>query len=90
MVIEFDDAKDATNLRKHGLSLEAATEFDATALVVPTYAGSDTARFKLIQRTSHGLLVAIVTLRTPVVRVISLRRANRTEERMYAEAIRDT
>jgi uncharacterized DUF497 family protein len=88
VVIEFDAAKDAINRAKHGLSLSVAAEFDATALVLPTYAGSDKARFKMIQETSHGVLTAVVTLRGTVVRVISLRRANRKEERAYGEAIR--
>lgn len=88
MVIEFDAAKDATNQRKHGLSLEVVAEFTAAALVVPTYPGSDVVRFKLIQPTAHGLLVAIVTPRATAVRVISVRHASRKEARFYAEAIR--
>ncbi len=88
MVIEFDGAKDVLNRKNHkGLSLALAAEFTAEALVVPTYSGSDTVRYKMIERTAHGLLTAIVTPRGSAVRVISLRRANRQEERMYGEEI---
>ncbi len=48
----------------------------------------NTVRYKTIDQTAHGLLTAIVTPRGSVVRVISLRRANRQEERTFGEAIR--
>lgn len=89
MVIEFDTAKDAVNRRNHqGLSLALAADFTDDALMVPTYPGTDAVRYKMIDQTAHGLLTAIVTPRGSVVRVISLRRANRHEERTYGEAIR--
>lgn len=87
MVIEFDPAKDAANIAKHGLSLSLAASFDA-AVVVPTYSGNDANRYKMLENTVHGLLVAIVTHRGDRIRIISLRRANKSEERMYAKALR--
>ena len=88
MVIEFGAAKEARNLAKHGLSLSLAADFTEAAVVIPTYPGTDAVRYRMIERTTNGVLTAIVTPRGATIRVISLRRANRQEERLYGEALR--
>lgn len=87
MKIEFDPDKDATNRRKHGLSLVDAERMDmGLAAIEPDrrYAyGED--RFQ-----AHGLIdgrlhVLVFTMRGEVFRVISLRKANSREVKRYDE-----
>nr|WP_198980672.1 BrnT family toxin [Herbaspirillum sp. ASV7] len=87
MNCEFDPAKDESNLDKHGLSLADAECFEWEAAVIR----EDTRRQYAEQRyeatgyIGDRLHVMIYCLRGDVVRVISLRKANRREERRYAE-----
>jgi uncharacterized DUF497 family protein len=87
VVIEFDPAKDAVNKRKHGISLARAEEFDF-----------ETARYVIDDREEYGetrlralgfldarLYSVVFTPRGESLRVISLRKATRHEEKEYAE-----
>ena len=88
MQIEFDAEKSASNVRERGISFDRFADMDlATAL-----SSEDTRReygeprvriFGLIDGRLHA---AVITLREDRVRVISLRRANRREERAYEKA----
>jgi uncharacterized protein len=91
MEIEFDLAKDAVNLAKHGVSLKAAEDFDWT-----------TALESEDDRCVHGELLRFVALgfigdrlyllvfaegsHLDAVRAISLRRASKQEVRFYYAA----
>lgn len=85
MKIEFDDAKDAVNRRKHGLSLADAAfmDFD-TALVVPderrVYGEARFQAFGLIDGRLH---VLAFTMRGETLRAISLRKANSREVKRH-------
>jgi uncharacterized protein len=83
--IEFDPIKDLVNQAKHGVSLEAAGR-----------AAWDRAFIRLDQRRDYGELrvvaavpiegalhMVVLTPRGERVRIISVRRANRREERHY-------
>jgi hypothetical protein len=88
MKIVFDPAKDHTNTEKHGVSLAHAGHFEwDTAVVWPD------------ERRQYGeqrqCAIGYVGVRLFVVafadldgsrRIISLRKANKREERTYAEA----
>jgi len=84
---DFDPAKDEINLDKHGLSLADADGFEWDAAVV----GADTRqqyaeqRFEATGYIGDRLHVMVYCLRPDAVRVISLRRANKREEKRYAE-----
>ena len=86
---EWDPAKAASNLAKHGVSFEsAATAFgDPRALTIPDPAHSQMeSRFILLGQTSHALIVVVVHVqRGDRIRLISARRASRKERKMYAE-----
>lgn len=86
---EWDPAKAATNLAKHGISFEsAATAFgDPRSLVIPDPAHSQIEnRFILLGQTSQGLMVVVVHVeRGDRIRLISARRASRKERNMYAQ-----
>jgi uncharacterized DUF497 family protein len=87
VAITFDPAKNARNLRERGLSFERVEDFDF-----------ETAAFKIDDRRDYGevrvravgfldgkLHVLVFTERGEDLRVISLRRANRAEVRIYGE-----
>lgn len=86
---EWDPAKAASNLAKHGVSFElAATAFgDPRALVIPDPAHSQTEdRFILLGQTSQALIVVVVHVeRGDRIRLISARRASRKERKAYAQ-----
>lgn len=88
MEIEFDPAKDAANIAKHGVSLALAVEMDFdTAVVVAddrkNYGEDRFRAFGIIGGRAYTFCL-VFTLRGEVVRVISLRRANRREIALYA------
>jgi uncharacterized DUF497 family protein len=87
MLIEFDPAKDAANVRKHGVSLAVAGEL-TYALTFPAKTVRGEPRVKLIGEVSVGLISVIATWRAPRLRIISVRRASRKERKDYASEVR--
>ena len=91
MKIEFDPAKDETNLAKHGISLVAATAFDwDTSLEREDDRfdyGED--RFVAIGLIEARLHVMVFTQGSDdgAVRVISLRPAEKHEARFYHDQV---
>ena len=89
MRIEFDQAKDAANEAKHGVSLSLAGELDwesALVWVDDRFEYGETRMVALAPITEILYYVAFVD-RGDVRRVISLRRANRREVKHYVENI---
>ncbi len=88
MRIEFDPAKNASNLGKHGLSLALAVELDWDAALVwidDRHAYGELRMIALAPKTSILYCVAFVD-RGNMRRIISLRRANRREVKHYVES----
>jgi uncharacterized protein len=86
---EYDPAKEAGNLAKHGLSLQLAAELFASDQWIETEArrsGTDPSRTVAIGPVQGRLLVCVYTWRGQKRRVISLRPAHRSERRAYQEA----
>ena len=86
MDFEFDPAKAAGNLRKHGVSFADAEGvfMDPLAMhrIDPDAEGEE--RLLAIGRGSAGhLLVVVYTLRRDSIRLISARRASAAEIRAY-------
>lgn len=86
MDFEYDPAKAAGNLRKHGVSFADAESvfMDPLALhrIDPDAEGEE--RFVAIGAGSAGhLLVVVYTLRGEAIRLISARRATPVEIRAY-------
>lgn len=83
MEVEFDPAKDAANIAKHGVSLSAAAEFEIQAVVRDdrqAYAEDRFNAFGLLHGKTYCLTFAV---RGGKVRAISLRRARAKEHRRY-------
>ncbi len=85
---EWDDEKARTNLRKHGVSFrEAATAFSEWSATISGDALHSTSedRFIIIAVSERELLLTVAfTYRDDeTIRIISARRANRREQRIY-------
>lgn len=84
MDIEFDTAKDAANIAKHGLSLSDFQGFDAVPLiVVDDRRDYGETRYLGIRRIDGDGHCIVFTLRGQVMRLISFRRARDKEMRRY-------
>lgn len=86
MLIEFDTAKDAANLAKHGISLAFGARIfdDPDHIFTPTIReGDEEDRFKLIGMVDGKLHTAIHVWRAAAVRFLSVRRSNASEQRDY-------
>jgi uncharacterized DUF497 family protein len=87
---EWDDAKAAANLRKHGDSFEEAAEvFDDPGAFGDYDAehSEEESRFFIIGLSSRRLLYVVYTERKgDIVHIISARRANKLESKIYGRA----
>lgn len=83
MTIEFDPAKDAANIAKHGVSLARAADFEILCYVEDARNEYGEVRFRawgLIDGKNYCLAF---TNRSGTLRAISLRRAHRKEMNRY-------
>ena len=86
MRFQYDPAKAAANLKKHGISFADAEGVleDPLALSVQDPESEGEARFITIGMGSAGeLLVVVYTERSDECRVISVRRPTRKERKSY-------
>lgn len=81
---EFDPAKSAANLIKHGIDFVTAQALwdDLDRLEIPARTTVEP-RVLVIGRWQGKLWSAVVTPRPPNVRIISVRRARLEEEELY-------
>jgi len=87
MRFEFDPTKAATNLKKHGVSLTDAEALFGDPLAVHRIDPDaiDEERFIAIGLGGASeLLVVVYTVRGESIRLISARRATRSEAKAYA------
>jgi len=88
MEITFDPAKDASNQRKHGVSLALAREIDWCDVI----ARPDTRRdYQELREIGYALIddrlyCLVFTQRGDTMHIISLRKANRREVRDVQES----
>ena len=85
MGVEWDPAKAAANLQKHGISFEDASAalYDPFAITVDDPEESER-RFATVGLDALGRVVVIVfTWRADTVRLISARKATAKERRVY-------
>lgn len=87
--IEFDAAKDRENLAKHGVSLALGAGMDMDQAIIEDDLFSDPSeyRFTALGPIGSDLFLMAATFRRGghVVRVISLRKAEKHERRHYRE-----
>ena len=90
MGYEWDTTKATTNLEKHGVTFADAVAVleDEKALTIPDD-DPDEERFITMGLDAFGqVLVVVYTLREDTVRIISARKATRSERRQYEEVKR--
>jgi uncharacterized DUF497 family protein len=87
MEVTFDPTKDAENIRKHGISLKRAEDFnfDAALITIDDSQDYGEVRFIAIGWLDAMLYSLTFTEMPSGVRAISLRTATRQEEKDYAE-----
>jgi uncharacterized DUF497 family protein len=87
--ITFDAAKNEKNIRERGLSFERARDFEfATAQIQSEYRHGEWRRFA--KGFIEGRLYALVYKpQVDGIRVISLRKANKREVKIYEESRRN-
>lgn len=91
MNFEWDPAKARSNLTKHGISFsDVETAFyDQCAVVIPNPGTPTEERFILVGTDALGTIVVVVyTYRGNAIRIISARRATKSERKSYEEGIR--
>lgn len=81
MDIEFDPAKDASNIAKHGISLARAADIDALVYVADDR--FEEPRFRIYGLLDGTAVCLAGTDRNGTLRAISLRRAHAKEMRRY-------
>lgn len=88
MVFKWDEAKNRINREKHGLEFDAVFAFDwEDALIADrTRQGDGEQRFAAMSLYAGKMHTVVFTKRDRNIRIISLRRSNRTEERAYESA----
>lgn len=88
MRFEWDDDKAESNYRKHGVSFIAATKAfddpDAVELLDEEHSDGEI-RFQIIGLANGTLLFVAFTERDGVTRIISARKANARQARIYYE-----
>lgn len=86
MEFEFDPAKDEANRFKHGLRLSHGKRVfdDPFHRVLASFREQDGEnRYKAVGMVGRKLHTAVYTMREDVVRLISVRRSNSSEQRDY-------
>ena len=85
-MIEFDAAKDAVNVRKHGISLSRFADMTDRLVAPNPIHSQQEPRWIVFGRIDRRVYAAVVTYRGDHVRVISLRPGSRKERQHYGEA----
>jgi uncharacterized DUF497 family protein len=85
MRFTFDTAKNERNIAERGLSFELASEleWDTALIVEDTRRDYGEIRLRVLALLHGRLHAAVVIPRGDNLRVISFRKANRREERLY-------
>jgi uncharacterized protein len=90
MAVEFDPTKNAINLRKHGVELSEGDGVlnDPFALTIEDELSQSERRFVTLGINAFGALMVVVwTPRNDGIRIISVRRAEPKERRVYEKGI---
>ena len=89
MDIEFDTAKDAANVAKHGVSLTLAAKIEWSGVLCAPDTRHDYGEVREIGFTmiERRLYLVVFVQRSAVMRIISLRKANSREVKLYDETI---
>lgn len=83
-MFEFDETKSQSNLVKHGIDFIRAQEiWDDPGLVTVRAKTVDEPRFLVVGKIGERFWSAVATIRNGKIRIISVRRARKSEVRLY-------
>ncbi len=88
MEFEWDENKNVENIEKHSVSFEEAEKAfkDENAVELFDELNSDTeTRYQIIALSPNRLLFVAFTVRRKTIRIISARKANRKQIKIYNE-----
>ena len=87
MIVDFDPLKNALNFKKHGLWFEQVADLDWDTVVFKHDDRRDYGEVRLVAfvMKDDRLYTVCLTMRGPVVRVFSFRKANKREIRYYEQ-----
>lgn len=83
---EWDEEKNRTNLVKHGISFEDASQIFYGPVFVKQSDRHDEERWIAVGEFNDRILTVIFTRRDEAIRIISARRSRPDEKRAYREA----
>ena len=89
MRFEFNQEKSESNRRKHGVTLEQATQIWLNTYLELRARTVDEARFMAIGKIQERLYACIYTVRGESVRLISCRRARAKEAQFYHDHFKE-
>ena len=86
---EWDEAKDRSNRRKHGIPFSRAVEiFSNPFIFIPDVRKDyDEKRFNAVGVSQHYIMNVTFTWRDDLIRIISARPANKKERRMLMDKV---
>ncbi|MBF0327879.1 MAG: BrnT family toxin [Nitrospirae bacterium] len=89
MKYEWDEEKRTENIKKHGVDFVDAVDFvwDTALIGVDKRQDYGEQRYKSLGFIDDRLYCLVYTLRSTVVRIISLRKANKRERSVYEKII---
>jgi len=89
MDYEWDEAKREANLEKHGIDFILAPLIHEAdfKLTIPSPRGGETRWVDVAEIEDEAVVFTLVyTLRHKAIRIVSLRKANRKEHKLYVQA----
>ena len=92
MKLEWDEAKNRSNIRKHGFDFAEAEELFRGTLLIRPDANQDYGEERWIgigMTRGRVALVAFAERAQDTIRIISLRKADREEREQYEKALQD-
>jgi uncharacterized DUF497 family protein len=92
MKFEWDEAKRLVNLEKHGIDFIDAPELFTGGMVIALDRRIDygEARFIGFGVLKQRVMAVVFSRRKPnLIRIISLRKANRREQKQYEQSVKD-
>ncbi len=86
MKFEWDENKNKSNLKKHGIDFSDAQKVfnDENSLIAPDLRKDySESRWKIIGKVYGVIISVIYTIRNEAIRIISARRASKNERKEY-------
>ncbi|MBW8050403.1 MAG: BrnT family toxin [Cytophagales bacterium] len=89
MQFEYDNDKNISNLKKHGISLEEAEKlWDHEYVIVPAKKIKEEQRYFIISKYNNKIYTCVFLYRESIIRLISCHRADKKLQKYYYEKVK--